>query len=66
MNGQVRQNNPLGRMSQNMQETKVEVKSESQTTVKPVQGSRSKSSFDHAEYERWSETLRSRRDSKNK
>jgi hypothetical protein len=53
-------------MSPNMQDTQIEEKSESQPTAKPVQGSGSQSKFNDAEYERWSETLRSRASSKDK
>jgi hypothetical protein len=66
MHTKVRRSNLLGRMRRIMQDTKVEVTSESQPTDKPVRGARSKSSFDDAEYERWSEKLRSRSNSRDK
>jgi hypothetical protein len=53
-------------MSQIMQDAQVKARSENQPTVKPVQEARSKSSFDDAEYERWSENLRNRGNSKSK
>jgi len=49
-----------------MEDTQLKTRSESQQTDTPVQGSKSKSSFNNAEYERWSEKLRSRNGSKNK
>jgi len=52
-------------MSQDMQNTQVKVRTESQPTDTAVQVSASKSKFDDAEYERWSEKLRASR-SKNK
>jgi hypothetical protein len=52
-------------MSQNMEDTQVKARVESQLTDAPVSESRSNSRFDDAEYERWSEKLRASR-SKNK
>jgi len=49
-----------------MEDTKIEEKSEIQPTDLPIQQSGSKSSFNNAEYERWSEYLRSRGNSKDK
>ena len=53
-------------MSQDMQDTQVQTSSESQLTDTPVQTAISKSSFDNAEYERWSQNLRNRMASKGK
>jgi len=53
-------------MSQDMQDTQVQTRSESQPTDTPVQTAVSKSSFDNAEYERWSQNLRNRMASKGK
>jgi len=64
--GQVRQTSLLGRMCQNMEDTHVKASSEIQPKDTPDQGTRSKSRFDDAEYERWSEKLRSRGNSKGK
>ena len=47
-----------------MQETKVEVRSETQPINVRVPEPRLKSSFDEAEYQRWDEKLRSRSKSK--
>jgi len=49
-----------------MQETEIKLRSESQPIEKPVQESRSKTTFDDAEYQRWSENLRNRTRSKGK
>ena len=43
-----------------MQETKVAVRTETQPVTARVADSRFKSSFDNAEYQRWSEKLASR------
>jgi hypothetical protein len=59
-----KQRNLLGRISHNMQEIQVKARSESQTIDKPVQISKTR--FDDAEYERWSEKIRSRNGSKGK
>jgi hypothetical protein len=64
--GQGRRTSLLGRMCQNMEDTHVKASSEIQPKDTPVQGERSKSRFDDAEYERWSEKLRSRSNSKGK
>jgi hypothetical protein len=56
--------NLLGRISENMQETKVEVRSETQPVNVRVAEPRFKSSFDNAEYQRWCEKLRNRFQSK--
>jgi len=50
----------LGRMSETMQETKVEVRIETQPVNARVAEPRFKSSFDNAEYQRWCEKLRNR------
>jgi hypothetical protein len=42
-----------------MQDTQVKERSESQATETPVRPTTTKSRFDDAEYERWSEKLRS-------
>jgi hypothetical protein len=52
-------------MSQKMQDTQVKTRTENEQVGTAVQGSKSKSRFDDAEYERWSEKLRASR-SKNK
>jgi hypothetical protein len=49
-----------GRNTHNMQDTQVEVKLEDLEKEAPIQGSRLKSRFDNAEYERWSENLRNK------
>lgn len=49
-----------------MHETKVETSTESQPIDAPLRGAKSKSSFNDAEYQRWSESLRNRGNSKNK
>ena len=49
-----------------MQETKVDVSKEIQTIVAPREEEKFKSSFDNAEYHRWSEKLRNRNRSKDK
>ena len=43
-----------------MQNAQIKEQSEIQSKQTSNQASRSNSSFDHAEYERWSQTLRSR------
>jgi len=49
-----------------MEDSQNEAKSKSQPKDAYVQGSKSKSSFNYAEYERWSEKLRNRTSSKGK
>jgi len=49
-----------------MQDSQVKAGPESQPTVTPAQGPKPKSSFNNAEYERWSQNLRSRNGSKGK
>jgi hypothetical protein len=66
MSDQARPSNPTRRIDPIMEDTQLKTRSESQQTDTPVQGSKSKSSFNNAEYERWSEKLRSRNGSKNK
>jgi hypothetical protein len=46
-------------MSRNMEDTQVKERIESQPTDTPVRGLTPISRFDDAEYERWSEKLRS-------
>lgn len=56
--------NLLGRIGENMQETKVAVRTETQPVTARVAEPRFKSSFDNAEYKRWSEKLANRNKSK--
>ena len=53
-------------MTQTMQETQVEVKTQNLAKEPSIQSSTPKSSFNDAEYQRWSETLRNRNASKGK
>jgi hypothetical protein len=48
-------------MRKNMQDTQVKTRTENQQAGTTVQESKSKSRFDDAEYERWSEKLRASR-----
>jgi len=64
MGDQARPDNLTRRKSQNMQDSQIKVGTESQPTERPAQGPKTKSSFNNAEYERWSAKLRNRTGSK--
>jgi hypothetical protein len=64
MGDPARPDNLTRRKSQNMQDSQVKVGTESQPTEPPAQGPKTKSSFNNAEYERWSAKLRNRNGSK--
>jgi len=53
-------------MSQDMENQQVKVKTEAKPAHVPAQGTKLKSRFDDAEYQRWNEKLKSRNSSKNK
>lgn len=53
-------------MSYNMQDTQVKTSSENRAIDATVEESKSKSTFNNAEYERWSQNLRNRTGSKSK
>jgi hypothetical protein len=66
MGDQEMKQNLTRRKSQDMQNSQVKVKVEEQQVHTPVPASSLKSRFNDAEYERWSEKIRSRHGSKNK
>ena len=61
-----RPHNLTRRMSQDMHNQEVKVKTEIQSAAVPAPAQNSKSRFNDAEYERWNEKLKSRNSSKSK